>query len=418
MNTALRLLIVEDNPSDAELILHALRHADYQPSATRVDNEQDFLDQLQLAPEIILADFSMPDFDALRTLEIIQERRLDIPFIIVSGTIGEERAVQVMQRGATDFVIKDRLGRLGTAVQQALERRQLREARLKAEQTVARLAAIVESSSDAIIAKTLDGIVTNWNPAAAKLYGYSAAEMIGKNISIVNPRGRRELDAIEDVQAILDRLRKGEVIAAFETVRVRKDGRRMEVLLSISPIRDDHGVVIGASAIALDITLRKRTERLLAAKQAVIGILTESKNLADAGPRVLRSIAQCLRWEVAVLWTIDGPANVLRRTHSWHAESADIRFIHALEKEDVLEFGAGVAGRTWSTGEPVWERGIRSDSPPADSHRKAVRWAALRLRAAAAAWHGNGRRHRVLQFGATRVGCVAAGRAGRDRLPG
>src|SRR6185369_14070685 len=122
MATPLRLLILEDNPSDAELMLHALRRAGYDPISIRVETEQEFRDHLQPAPEIILADFTMPELDALRALEILQEDQLDIPFIIVSGTIGEERAVQVMQRGATDYLIKDRLGRLGPAVDQALAR--------------------------------------------------------------------------------------------------------------------------------------------------------------------------------------------------------------------------------------------------------------------------------------------------------
>src|SRR5271163_3227454 len=151
MATPLRVLMLEDNPSDAELVMHTLRCAGYDPVGDRIETEQEFLDHLQPAPEIILADFTMPEFDSLRALEILQERQLDIPFIIVSGTIGEERAVQAMQHGATDYIIKDRLARLGPSVQQALARRQLKEEKTKADHTVARLAAIVETSGDAII---------------------------------------------------------------------------------------------------------------------------------------------------------------------------------------------------------------------------------------------------------------------------
>jgi signal transduction histidine kinase len=133
MNTPLRLLILEDSPSDATLMLHELRSAGYDPIAKRVESEREFREQLQDAPEIILSDFSMPGFDALRALDIVRENQLNIPIIIVSVTIGEERAVQIMQRGAADYIVKDRMGRLGLAVTQALEQRRLRIAERHAE---------------------------------------------------------------------------------------------------------------------------------------------------------------------------------------------------------------------------------------------------------------------------------------------
>jgi two-component system, chemotaxis family, CheB/CheR fusion protein len=121
-----------------------------------------------------------------------------------------------------------------------------------------RLAAIVESSDDAIVSKTLDGIVTSWNPAAARLFGYTAEEMIGRPITTIIPL---ELHA-EEVE-ILARLRRGERIDHYETERIAKDGHRVEVSLTISPIRDGKGVIMGASKIAHDITHRRRNERLL-----------------------------------------------------------------------------------------------------------------------------------------------------------
>jgi len=121
MAAPLKVLILEDNPSDAELILHALRRVGYEAISNLADTEQGFRDYLKLLPEVILSDFSMPGFDALRALEILQEDQLDIPFIVVSGSIGEELAVELIQRGATDYIIKDRIERLGQAVKQALQ---------------------------------------------------------------------------------------------------------------------------------------------------------------------------------------------------------------------------------------------------------------------------------------------------------
>lgn len=130
--------------------------------------------------------------------------------------------------------------------------------RKRAEHERAWLAAIVDSTDDAIISKTLDGIITSWNPAATRLYGYEPAEIIGKPITTIIPP---ELRAEET--GILARLRCGERVDHFETTRVAKDGRRIDVSLTISPIRDEDGTIVGASKIARDITARKRADRLL-----------------------------------------------------------------------------------------------------------------------------------------------------------
>ena len=112
-----------------------------------------------------------------------------------------------------------------------------------------RLVEIVESSSDAIIGKTLDGIITDWNKGAERLYGFSAAEVIGKSIAILLPSDRPD-----DIRYLLDKIRKGESIERYETIRLIKGGRRIDVSLSISPIKNHRGTIIGASTIAHDIS--------------------------------------------------------------------------------------------------------------------------------------------------------------------
>ena len=119
-----------------------------------------------------------------------------------------------------------------------------------------RLAAIVESSDDAIVGKTLDGTITSWNRAAERLFGYTAAEAIGQPIFLIIPPDRRA-----EEETVLARLRAGQVVDHFETVRRRKDGSLVTVSLTVSPVKDARGRVIGASKIARDIGLRKRTDR-------------------------------------------------------------------------------------------------------------------------------------------------------------
>ena len=127
-----------------------------------------------------------------------------------------------------------------------------------ADLTQALLSAIVESSDDAIISKNLDGIITSWNKSAERLFGYTADEAIGNPVLMLIPQDRKS-----EEPAILDRLRRGERVDHFETVRVRKDGTLLDLSLTISPIRDSTGRVVGASKIARDITEQKRTEKLM-----------------------------------------------------------------------------------------------------------------------------------------------------------
>lgn len=125
----------------------------------------------------------------------------------------------------------------------------------RAEKGLAELAAIVESSEDAIISKTLDGIIRSWNTGAQRLFGYTPQEAIGQPITLVIPHDRRS-----EEQVIIDRLRRGERMEHFETVRVTKDGRLIDISLTVSPLRDSTGQVIGASKIARNITAQKQVE--------------------------------------------------------------------------------------------------------------------------------------------------------------
>jgi signal transduction histidine kinase len=144
MSEPIRILILEDRPADAELMLHALRQAGISQDHQLVTVETDYLAALETSPDLILADWSLPQFSGMRALQLMNERGLDIPFIIVSGSIGEEAAVEALRLGAADYLLKDRLTRLGQAVRRALEDKKLREDRKRAEEQVRKLNAELE----------------------------------------------------------------------------------------------------------------------------------------------------------------------------------------------------------------------------------------------------------------------------------
>ena len=147
--------------------------------------------------------------------------------------------------------------------------------RKRSEEALFRLAAIVESSEDAIVGKTLDGTIVSWNAAAERMFGYSVEEVKGRHISILAPP-----DRVCEVSAVLERIKRGERVDHFETVRVGKDGRRIDVSVTISPIKDATGKVLGASAIKREITQQKRVNEEI---RAMTQQLWQAAKLASVG---------------------------------------------------------------------------------------------------------------------------------------
>ena len=209
-----------------------------------------------------------PKAGLLQTLEVVDESGRPFPFERLPGQRalrGEEGAEEVLRFRALatgevrwaavkSAPVFDERGEVRVAVSIF---RDITESR-RAEQELARLAAIVASSQDAIISKTLEGTITSWNPGAQKIYGYSAEEAVGRHISMLAPP---ELSG--EIADILRRIRRGERVESYETVRVTKDGRRLDISLTVSPLKDSVGRVEGASTIARDVTERKRAEEAM-----------------------------------------------------------------------------------------------------------------------------------------------------------
>jgi PAS domain S-box-containing protein len=221
--------------------------------------------------------------------------------------------------------------------------------RKRAEVVGQRLAAIVDSSEDAIVSKDLNGTIESWNGGAEGLFGYQANEVIGKSILIIIPPDRHDEEL-----GILERIRRGERITSYETVRMRKDGSLLDISLTLSPLRDAAGRIIGASKIARDITERKRAEERLRVQHTVAQILAEAATIEEATPRILRAMGECLGWDVGALWRVDREAEALRCVELWHKASIEIPEFERVSRELTFVAGLGLPGRVWSSLEPKY----------------------------------------------------------------
>src|SRR5216110_598480 len=228
--------------------------------------------------------------------------------------------------------------------------------RKRAEETNRRLAAIIESSGDAIISKDLDELVTSWNKEAERLFGYSADEIIGKPITVLVPPDRHNEEL-----GIIERLRQGERVLRYETVYFRKDGTALNVSLAVWPIKDETGNVIGASKIARDITERIRTERRRTTQYAVTNLLAASWTLAEVATELLEAMALSGDWAFAAIWTYDEAADGLRCRNVWHEASERVKKFSDLSLVVTLPEGQGLPGRVWNSKKPTWVYDVTRD---------------------------------------------------------
>ena len=277
MSAPLRVLILEDAPADAQLMLEELRHAGSEAVWQRVETDAEYLACLDPAPDLILADYILPQFDALRALCLMQERGLDIPFIVVTGAVSEEVAVECMKLGASDYLLKDRLARLGPAVIQALEQKKLREEKQRAEKNLreseARFRALIENATDLILVLNPDNTLRYVSPSAERLLGFASEEIVGRSIAdFVHPD-----DLPAALEAIAIRTQTSGVADQSSEFRVRhKDGsyRTME---AIGDNLLDNPAVSGIVVNARDITERKQAEEALSESHAQLaGIIASA----------------------------------------------------------------------------------------------------------------------------------------------
>jgi PAS domain S-box-containing protein len=457
----LRVLLVEDSEDDAHFMARELKQSGLAFESHRVDT----LPALEAALtreswDLVISDHTLPGFDSLRALELVKEKRLDIPFIVVSGTIGEEVAVKAMKAGASDYVMKDHLARLAPSIERELREAATRRAKRSAEEALRRseqelsdffehacvglqwagpdgtilrvnqaeldmlgyshdeyaghsitefyadpsraktllallhagdevtdfearlrcrngtikhvlinanvlweggkfihsrcftrditdrkrgeearsyLAAIVESSDDAIIGTSLDGVIRSWNAAAVRRYGYSEQEVRDCSVSVLTPEHRPQ-----EWPQIYEQVRSGGHTAYFETVRRRKNGTTVEVAVTLSPIMDERGNVTGISAIEHDITIMKReeNERLMLINE-LTAALARVKTLSG----LLPICASCKK--------IRDDSGYWKKIETYISERTEAEFTHGICPDCMTKLYPQYASKTSSKPEPA-----------------------------------------------------------------
>jgi len=194
MSQRIQILIVEDNPADAELLVRELRRSGFDFDWQRVDTEAEYLANLKSSLHLILSDLAMPEFNGLRALKLLkQQPTLDIPFIIVSGTIGEEMAIAAMREGPTDYLLKDRMARLGPAVRRALQEVSERSERKRLE------AQFIEAQKMEVVGQFAGGIAHDFNNVLAVIMGYS--ELVLEDLGSDHPSHKK----VEEIRHAAER---------------------------------------------------------------------------------------------------------------------------------------------------------------------------------------------------------------------
>lgn len=265
--TDLALLLIEDSADDADLIALALRRGGFSPRIDRVETLPALDEALRRGrARIVLCDYQLVGFSGLEALDLVRRRAADLPFIFVSGRMGEDVAVEAMRSGAQDYVTKDHLARLAPAIARELAdaaiRARARDAQAETRATQARLAEILEIAADAIISVDDDQHITVFNRGAEQVFGYAAQEVLGASLAVLLPApvaGRHAGYVREFGQGSDDARRMGERAEVFGR---RKDGTEFPAEASISRVRTDQGFVY--TVILRDITERRRDAARLA----------------------------------------------------------------------------------------------------------------------------------------------------------
>jgi two-component system cell cycle sensor histidine kinase/response regulator CckA len=265
--STLRILHLEDQSRDAELVAAWLEDEGFRCDITLVQTADQFSSALQsLQPDLIIADYKLPAFDGLKALRLARERFPDLPFILFSGTIGEEFAIDSLKQGATDYVLKQRPDRLIAAVRQALAATADRAKVRQAETQLRQQAALLDKAQDAIMLCDMENHITFWNRSAERIYGWTAREALGRRSEDLLSGGT----SARFEAATRSVAQKGEWLG--ELNQVRKDGTPLIVESRWSQVRDEDETPRATLIINTDISQRKSLEAQFLRAQRVESI--------------------------------------------------------------------------------------------------------------------------------------------------
>jgi len=360
----LNVLLVEDNTDDVEILLTQLRDAGYDPREQVVATKADYLAALNPELDVILSDYRLPCFSATEALELLKACGMDIPFVLVSETVGEALATQLVRDGAADYLFKDRPARLGTAVSHAVQQKHQRAREKRALEELRRLATIVESSEDAIISTSTHGRIVNWNQGAERMFGYAMAEAIGSEVLMLVPPVERN-----QMRSNFDRLRQGHRVQPFETTRLHKDGTEIHVSVLASPIKDQTGEIIGIATAIRDVGALRAAHEALRRKSLLTQMLAATAAAANASESPVEALQSCLSnicaygdWTIGHVVTF-GVEGLGRPVHSlWDtADRARFEsFIAQANRMDYADSREQFLGPMLATRQPLWIADIQT----------------------------------------------------------
>ncbi|MBX7152937.1 PAS domain S-box protein [bacterium] len=259
MNTSVRILILEDFPSDLELVKYQLKKSDLSLTIHAVDNRGDFERELtDFSPDLILSDYNLPQFTALDALKRLKERQLATPLILVTGTQSDEIAVECLKAGAEDYILKNNLTRLNSAIHNVLQKRDThreKEAALTAlKESETRYRNLFENSTDMVYTLDTKGCATSLNPAFKTITGFEPQEWIGKHFSEIIHRSD-----FEYLRELFKSVMTGTTVPPSEIRLLQKDGHYTFVEFTAVPLYE-LGEINGVLGIVRDISGRKHAE--------------------------------------------------------------------------------------------------------------------------------------------------------------